>query len=181
MKNSWTNVVNNLSEGIHKIKCQYGHNDKKCETWGSKYKYCDYFLEYKDFKDDLVEYKYLCHNKNYHSNFHAIHIIQFIIHIDFLTMIAVTLFHCFKTVFFLMDIWMIEKNSMKHYYVKKIVKVTWIWKILLMHLTRMQKVLADVFENFWKTYLEIYEFDPVGFLTVPGLAWQATLKIRKQS
>ena len=47
-----------------------------------------------------------------------------------------------------MDIWMIEKNSMKHYYVKKIVKVTCIWKILLMHLTRMQKVLADVFESF---------------------------------
>ena len=39
-------------------------------------------------------------------------------------MIAVTLFHCFKTVFFLMDIWMIEKNAMKHYYVKNIVKVT---------------------------------------------------------
>ena len=34
MKNSSTNVVNNLSEGIHKIKCKYGHNDKKCETWG---------------------------------------------------------------------------------------------------------------------------------------------------
>ena len=54
-----------------------------------------------------------------------------------------------------------------------------------MHVTRMQKVfikdLADVFENFSKTYLEIYEFDPIGFLTVPGLAWQATLKIRKQS
>ena len=32
MKNSSTNVVNNLSEGIHKIKCKYGHNDKKCET-----------------------------------------------------------------------------------------------------------------------------------------------------
>ena len=28
---SLSNFVNNLSEGIHKIKCKYGHNDKKCE------------------------------------------------------------------------------------------------------------------------------------------------------
>ena len=27
-----SNLVNNLFEGIHKIKCKYGHDDKKCET-----------------------------------------------------------------------------------------------------------------------------------------------------
>ena len=37
-------------------------------------------------------------------------------------------------------------------------------------------LLADVFESFQNTYLEIYELDPAGFLTLPGLAWQATLK-----
>ena len=26
---SLSNLVNNLSEGIHKIKCKYGHDDKK--------------------------------------------------------------------------------------------------------------------------------------------------------
>ena len=26
-----SNLVNNLSEGIHSIKCKYGHDDKKCE------------------------------------------------------------------------------------------------------------------------------------------------------
>ena len=31
MTRSLSNVVNNLSEGIHKIKCKYGHDDKKCE------------------------------------------------------------------------------------------------------------------------------------------------------
>ena len=31
---SLSNLVNNFSEGIHKSKCTYGHNDKKCETCG---------------------------------------------------------------------------------------------------------------------------------------------------
>ena len=32
-------------------------------------KYCDCFLEYKNFKDDLIEYKCLCCNKNYQHKF----------------------------------------------------------------------------------------------------------------
>ena len=36
--------------------------------------------------------------------------------------------------------------------------------------------LADVFENFWIMCLEIYELDPVYFLSAPGFAWQAYLK-----
>ena len=63
MASSLSNLVNNLSEGIHRIKCKFGHNDKKCETCGIKYKYCDCFLEYTHFKDDLIEHKYLCGNK----------------------------------------------------------------------------------------------------------------------
>ena len=35
---------------------------------------------------------------------------------------------------------------------------------------------ADVFENFRNMFLEIYELDPVYFLSAPGLAWQACLK-----
>ena len=34
---SLTNLVNNLSEGIHRIKCKYGHDDKKYETCRIKY------------------------------------------------------------------------------------------------------------------------------------------------
>ena len=37
-------------------------------------------------------------------------------------------------------------------------------------------LLADVFENFRKTCLKIYELDPAHFLSLPGLAWQACLK-----
>ena len=33
-----------------------------------------------------------------------------------------------------------------------------------------------MFESFQNTCVEIYELDPAGFLTLPGLAWQATLK-----
>ena len=55
MANAFLNLVNNLSEGLLWIKCKLGHDDKKCETCGIKYKYCDCFLEYKNFKDNLIE------------------------------------------------------------------------------------------------------------------------------
>ena len=29
MESSLSNLVNNLTEAIHKIKCKYGHDDKK--------------------------------------------------------------------------------------------------------------------------------------------------------
>ena len=33
MANSLSNVFNNLSEEIHKIKYKCEHDDKKCEIW----------------------------------------------------------------------------------------------------------------------------------------------------
>ena len=56
-----SNPVNNLSERIHKVKCKHGHEDKKCETCGIKYRYCNCFFECTDFKDDLIEN--VCCNK----------------------------------------------------------------------------------------------------------------------
>ena len=64
MVSSLSNLLNNLSEGIHKIKCKYTHDDKKCETCRIKCKYCDCFLEYASFQEDLIEYKCLCCNEN---------------------------------------------------------------------------------------------------------------------
>ena len=61
---SISNLVSNLSAGIHRIKCKYEHDDKKCETCKIKCKYCDCFLEYTNFRDNLIEYKCLCCNKN---------------------------------------------------------------------------------------------------------------------
>ena len=63
--NSSLNLVNNLSEGIQKIKCKHGHSDKNFETCRIKYKYYNCFLGYTNFKDDLRESKCLCCNKNY--------------------------------------------------------------------------------------------------------------------
>ena len=37
-------------------------------------------------------------------------------------------------------------------------------------------LLSDIFENFRNTSLNIYELDPVYFVSAPGLAWQACLK-----
>ena len=40
-------------------------------------------------------------------------------------------------------------------------------------------MLADVFESFRDKCIEIYNLDPVNFLSAPGLAWQACLKQTK--
>ena len=37
-------------------------------------------------------------------------------------------------------------------------------------------LLSDVFKNFRKTCLKVYELDPAHYLSLPGLAWQACLK-----
>ena len=38
-------------------------------------------------------------------------------------------------------------------------------------------LLADVFENFRKTYLQYYRIDPCHYFTSPGLSWDAMLKM----
>ena len=63
MARSLPSFVNNLSEGIYRIKFKY-RNAKKCKTSGIKYKYWDCFLEYKNFKYHLIEYKCLICNKS---------------------------------------------------------------------------------------------------------------------
>ena len=40
-------------------------------------------------------------------------------------------------------------------------------------------LLSDVFENFRDKSIEIYELDPVRFLSAPGLPWQVCLKKTK--
>ena len=55
ISSSLLNLVNNLSEGIHKNKYKCGHDDKKCETCGIIYKVCDCFVEYTNLKNNLIE------------------------------------------------------------------------------------------------------------------------------
>ena len=51
MKSSLSNLVDNLAEGIHKIKC----------------KDCNCFLEHESVNDNLIKCKCLSCNKNYSS------------------------------------------------------------------------------------------------------------------
>ena len=64
MASSLSNLVYNFSEAIHEIRSKFGHDHKKCKTCRIKYKHCECFLEYTNFKDDLVECRSLCCNKN---------------------------------------------------------------------------------------------------------------------
>ena len=57
MASSSSNLFNNLSQGLLRIKCKFGHDDKKCETCGIKYKHCECCPEYTNCRDDLIEYK----------------------------------------------------------------------------------------------------------------------------
>ena len=53
MATSLSNLVDNLTEGIHKVKC----------------KDCDCFLKYENVKDSLIKYKCLSCNKDYSNKF----------------------------------------------------------------------------------------------------------------
>ena len=69
MESSLSNLVNNLVEGIHKTKYKYGQDGKQDEAFGIKYKDCDCFLGYTNFKDNLIEYKCLWCSRNYQKKF----------------------------------------------------------------------------------------------------------------
>ena len=40
---------------LKEFKCKHKHDDKKCETCEVKYRDCESYLEYTNFKDDLIE------------------------------------------------------------------------------------------------------------------------------
>ena len=69
MVSSLSNLVNNLVEGIHKIKYEYGHDNNTFETYKVKDKYCECCVEYAKFKNELVVFKCFFFNKNYHKEF----------------------------------------------------------------------------------------------------------------
>ena len=69
MVSSLSNLVNNLTGGIHRIKRKYGHDNKKCGLCRIKYKNCECFLEFTNFKNNLIKYKCLRCNKNYQEKF----------------------------------------------------------------------------------------------------------------
>ena len=85
-------------------------------------------------------------------------------------MITISLFYYYQKVVILRNIWMIKKNSVKKRYLKKNIFITYL------NVPGETLLLADVFENSRNMCINIYELDPLKFLSTPGLAWQAALK-----
>ena len=44
LSNLVNNLIKNLAERVSKIKCKYGHDDKKCEACQIKYNDCECFF-----------------------------------------------------------------------------------------------------------------------------------------
>ena len=103
MASSLSNLVDNLAEGIHKVKC----------------KDFDYFLEYESVKDNLIKYKFLSSNKDYSNMLDENLKKPFKNTFQFLIMISMNLFCCYEKLFVLMSTQMIGKNLTKQHYLKK--------------------------------------------------------------
>ena len=89
---------------------------KLAETCRITHKVCNCFLEYTNFKDDLIEYNCLCSNKNYQQKFDEKIKEQFFNTYKFSNHDITSLFYCCKKMFILMNIWIIGENPMKHHY-----------------------------------------------------------------
>ena len=78
MASSSSNLADNLTERIHKIKC----------------KDCDCFLEYESVRDKLIKYKCLSCNKDYSNKIDEEFKKILRVHLSFLTMISINLSCC---------------------------------------------------------------------------------------
>ena len=183
-----SNLVDNLMEETHKIKC----------------KDCDCFLECESFNDNSIKNKGLSCNKN-HSNKIDVELKKRFQNIfncsnndinKFILSLKRGVYSCQY-----MDDWenfnetlLSEKEELysnlnmeditdaDYMYAKRVGKEFKIKKLGEYHdlyLKSDKLLLADVFEKVRKMCLKIYHLDPAKFLSAPGLAWQAVLKRMK--
>ena len=104
-----SNTVNNLPAEIHKIKCKYGHDDKRCEASNIKHKVVIIFLNRLTLQMiDNINIYFVTNivNKILMESWRN----EFLIHTVFLAMITICLFCCCKNVFIFMNMWIIGKN-----------------------------------------------------------------------
>ena len=203
MASSLSNLVNNLSEGIHRVKCKYGHDDKKCVTCRIEYKYWDCFLEYANFKDYLIEYECLCCNKSYQQKFHENSKRKIFRHIQIYYDDNKSILLLRKGVYpyeYMSDWEKFNETSLpekkdfyRHLNMENITDADYAYAKRLckgfekknlgdyhdLHVQSNTLFLADVSESFGNMCFERYEFDPANFFSALGLAWQAALKILK--
>ena len=168
---------------------------KKCETCGIKYKYWDCFLEYTNFKDDLIEYHWLSCSKLSQRQ------LDEKLKERFFNTYIFSNHNNNKTILLLwkgvypkeyMDDWKkLNETSLpekEDFY--SCLNIEDITDADYAHAKRVCKdfetknlgeyhdlyvksnpfVLADILENFRNMCLEIYELDPAKFLSAPGLA-----------
>ena len=204
MTSSLLNLVNNLSERLYIIKCKLEYDDKKCETCGIKYKYCDCFLEYINFKDDLIEHKCSICNKNCQIK------LDKKLKERFFNTYAFSNHDNNKFILLLrkgvypyenMDDWekfnemsLPEKEDFySHLKMEDITDADFVHgkrvckdfeiknlgEYLDLYVQSDTLLLADVLENFRNMCINIYELDPANVFSAPGLAWQIALKKTK--
>ena len=201
---SWSNLVNNLSEEIYKIKYKCQNDDKKYVFFGIKYKYCKCFLQFRNFKDDLIEYRCLRSMNNYQSKFDEklktwfLNTYKFSNHDNnkFISLLRKSVFpyeymddwERFNKILllekedFYIHLNMENKTDADTTHGKRVCKDCEIKKLGECHDLYVQSNIllsASVFENFQNIWLKIYELDSTCFLTAPRLAWQASLKKAK--
>ena len=185
MASSLSNLVDNLEEGINKIKCED----------------CDCFLEYESVKDNLIKYKFLSCNKDYSNKldekvkrrfkntfkFSKNDINKYIFllrkgvypyeHIDDLEKFNETTLPEKEEFYSKLNIEDITDADYIH--ARRVYKDFEIKNLGGYHdlyLKSNTLILADIFENFRKMCLKIYLLDPVKFISAPGLAWKAASK-----
>ena len=165
----------------------------KCETWRNKCKYCDCFLEYTNFKDDLIEYK--CCNKNYQHKFDE-KLKERFFNTYKLSNFLMVMKRCLS---FRMYWWFGKINEaslpekgenyssldpediigVKHVQAQRGCEAFEIKKLEKYYDLYVQSetlLLADILKNFRNICLEMYELCLAKFLSSPRLAWQSNLK-----
>ena len=181
MASSLSNLVDNLMEGTHKVKCEV----------------CGCFLEYKCVKGNLIIYKCLSCNKCYLKKlnewlkekfkntfkFYNKDINKFVLLLrkgvyayeyicDWEKFNETTLP---KKKEFYSNLNLEDITDADYMHAKRVCKdfeTKNLGEYHELYLKRDVLFLADVFENFRK----IYELDPVKFISAPGLAWQPAFK-----
>ena len=100
MASSLSNLIDNLTEEFHKVKC----------------KDCDRFLEYESAENNLIKYKSLSHNKDYSKKLDEKFKKRFKNTFKFSDQISKKLFCYLEKFFILMTTWMNGKSLRKQYY-----------------------------------------------------------------
>ena len=168
-----SNLVDNLFK-IHKIKC----------------KYCDCFLEYESFKDNLIKYKWLSFNNDYSNKINEEFKKRFKSTFKFSNNDIDRFILLLRKMFYLyecMDDWekfnetilpekeefysnlnMEDITDADYMHAKGVCKdfeIKHLGKCDNLYLKNDTLLLFDVFENFRKVCLKFYHLDPVKFIS----------------